>query len=82
MSEFCGKAVVMGLCCVGEAAARRGLRACMALLFVLQQPDLYYDEVEYGDACTVVRCQKILQSHMGRWQAEISYLHKDVHSHG
>jgi hypothetical protein len=48
MSEFCGKAVVMGLCCVGEAAARRGLRACMALLYVLQQPDLYYDEVEYG----------------------------------
>jgi hypothetical protein len=29
-----------------------------------------------GDACTVMRCQKILQSHMERWQAEISDLHR------
>jgi hypothetical protein len=48
MSEFCGKAVVMGLGCIGEAVAWRGLWACMALLYVLQQPDLYSHEVEYG----------------------------------
>jgi hypothetical protein len=48
MSEFCGKAVIMGLRCIEEAAAWHGLWAYMAFLYVLQQLDLYSHEVEYG----------------------------------